>query len=167
MIDFRYHLVSIVAIFLALAIGIVFGATALRGVTLRTLQHEATSLHNEVSAKNVANRALSQRVGADETFAQADAPLLLADEMGATLIVVVGMRFSMAEFLDKGRSGMASAVLTRMKVGDKIVDAALPEPDLRRGAHRAGTRRVGCPAGRARLLAGEPGAVHVPRGEME
>ena len=52
-----------------------------------------------------------------------DLALLLADEMGATLIVAVGMRFSMSEFLDKGRSGMASAVLTRMKVGDKIVDA--------------------------------------------
>ena len=33
------------------------------------------------------------------------------------------MRFSLTEFLDKGRSGMASAVLTRMKIGDKIVDA--------------------------------------------
>jgi len=52
-----------------------------------------------------------------------DLAVLLADEMGATLIVAVGMRFSMSEFLDKGRSGMASAVLTRMKVGDKIVDA--------------------------------------------
>ena len=89
MIDFRYHLVSIVAIFLALAIGIVFGATALRGVTLRTLQHEATSLHNEVSAKNVANRALSQRVGADETFAQADAPLLLAHLLDGQSVVLV------------------------------------------------------------------------------
>jgi len=52
-----------------------------------------------------------------------DLAVLLADEMGATLIVAVGMRFSMSEFLDKGRSGMASAVLTRMKVGDRIVDA--------------------------------------------
>ena len=52
-----------------------------------------------------------------------DLAVLLADEMGATLIVAVGMRFSMAEFLDKGRSGMASAVLTRIRVGDKIVDA--------------------------------------------
>jgi uncharacterized membrane-anchored protein len=52
-----------------------------------------------------------------------DLAVLLADEMGATLIVAVGMRFSMAEFLDKGRAGMASAVLTRMRVGDKIVDA--------------------------------------------
>jgi uncharacterized membrane-anchored protein len=52
-----------------------------------------------------------------------DVALLLADEAGATLIVAVGMRFSLVEFLDKGRSGMASAVLTRIRVSDKIVDA--------------------------------------------
>jgi uncharacterized membrane-anchored protein len=52
-----------------------------------------------------------------------DVAVLLADEAGATLIVAVGMRFSLVEFLDKGRSGMASAVLTRIRVGDKIVDA--------------------------------------------
>src|SRR5450755_3628372 len=52
-----------------------------------------------------------------------DVAVLLADEAGATLIVAVGMRFTLVEFLDKGRSGMASAVLTRMRVGDKIVDA--------------------------------------------
>ena len=52
-----------------------------------------------------------------------DVAVLMADEAGATLIVVVGMRFSLVEFLDKGRSGMASAVLTRIRVADKIVDA--------------------------------------------
>ena len=52
-----------------------------------------------------------------------DVAVLLADEVGAALIVVVGMRFSLVEFLDKGRSGMASAILTRIRVADKIVDA--------------------------------------------
>jgi uncharacterized membrane-anchored protein len=52
-----------------------------------------------------------------------DVAVLMADEAGAALIVAVGMRFTLVEFLDKGRSGMASAVLTRIKVGDKIVDA--------------------------------------------
>jgi uncharacterized membrane-anchored protein len=51
-----------------------------------------------------------------------DVALLLADELGARLIVAVGMRFTLVEFLDKGRPGMASAVLTRMRVGDKIVE---------------------------------------------
>jgi uncharacterized membrane-anchored protein len=52
-----------------------------------------------------------------------DVAVLLADEAGASLIVTVGMRYSLVEFLDKGRSGMASAVLTRIRVADKIVDA--------------------------------------------
>jgi uncharacterized membrane-anchored protein len=52
-----------------------------------------------------------------------DVAVLLADEAEASLIVAVGMRFTLVEFLDKGRSGMASAVLTRIRVGDKIVDA--------------------------------------------
>jgi uncharacterized membrane-anchored protein len=52
-----------------------------------------------------------------------DVAVLMADEAGAALIVVVGMRYSLVEFLDKGRSGMASAVLTRIRVADKIVDA--------------------------------------------
>ena len=52
-----------------------------------------------------------------------DVAVLLADAAGANLIVTVGMRFGLVEFLDKGRSGMASTVLTRLRVGDKIVDA--------------------------------------------
>jgi uncharacterized membrane-anchored protein len=52
-----------------------------------------------------------------------DVAVLLADEAGASLIVTVGMRYGLVEFLDKGRSGMASAVLTRIRVHDKIVDA--------------------------------------------
>ncbi len=51
-----------------------------------------------------------------------DVALLLSDEAGAVLIVAVGMRFTLVEFLDKGRPGMASAILTRMRVGDKIVE---------------------------------------------
>jgi uncharacterized membrane-anchored protein len=51
-----------------------------------------------------------------------DVALLLSDELGARLIVAVGMRYTLVEFLDKGRPGMASAILTRMRVGDKIVE---------------------------------------------
>ena len=51
-----------------------------------------------------------------------DVALLLADELGARLIVAVGMRTTLVEFLDKGRPGMASAFLTRMRLSDKIVE---------------------------------------------
>jgi uncharacterized membrane-anchored protein len=52
-----------------------------------------------------------------------DVALLLADEKGAQLIVAVGTHATLVEFLDKGRSGMASTFLTRLRVGGKLVDA--------------------------------------------
>lgn len=52
-----------------------------------------------------------------------DLALLLAFEHGAELIVLVGSHFSIEEFLGKGRGGMASTFLTRLKVGSALVDA--------------------------------------------
>jgi uncharacterized membrane-anchored protein len=52
-----------------------------------------------------------------------DLAMLLADGKGASLIVAVGAHATLVEFLDKGRSGMASTFLTRLKVGGKLVDA--------------------------------------------
>ena len=52
-----------------------------------------------------------------------DAAMLLADSKGARLLVAVGTHASLVEFLDKGRSGMASTFLTRLRVGPKLVDA--------------------------------------------
>ncbi|MEN3273667.1 MAG: hypothetical protein V7636_2428 [Actinomycetota bacterium] len=52
-----------------------------------------------------------------------DIAMLLAFERGASLIVAVGTHSSMTEFLDKGRAGMASTFLVRLKVGPILVDA--------------------------------------------
>lgn len=52
-----------------------------------------------------------------------DVAMLLADERGATLIVAVGTHATLEEFLDKGRAGMSSTFLTRLRVGGKLVDA--------------------------------------------
>jgi len=52
-----------------------------------------------------------------------DIAMLLADEKGASLIVAVGTHATLIEFLDKGRGGMASTFLTRLRLGGKLVDA--------------------------------------------
>jgi uncharacterized membrane-anchored protein len=52
-----------------------------------------------------------------------DAAMLLAYEAGAELIVAVGTHATMVEFLDKGRRGMASTFLTRLRLGPMLVDA--------------------------------------------
>ncbi|MDQ1701528.1 MAG: hypothetical protein QOF57_780 [Frankiaceae bacterium] len=67
-----------------------------------------------------------------------DIAMLLADEKGATLIVAVGTHATLVEFLDKGREGMASTFLTRLRVGGKLVDAK-GVSRLYRGRIRAGS----------------------------
>ena len=52
-----------------------------------------------------------------------DVALLIAAEKGAELIVSVGSHFNLVEFLDKNRSGMSSTFLTRLRVGEILVDA--------------------------------------------
>jgi uncharacterized membrane-anchored protein len=69
-----------------------------------------------------------QQLGVDPvvfpaTGTSEDVAMLLADDKGASLIVAVGTHATLVEFLDKGRSGMASTFLTRLRVGGKLVDA--------------------------------------------
>ncbi|MGH3062060.1 MAG: putative cytokinetic ring protein SteA, partial [Gaiellaceae bacterium] len=64
-----------------------------------------------------------------------DAAMLLAHEKGAELIVAVGTRFNLIEFLERDRAGMSSTFLTRLRVGEKLVDA--------RGVSRLFRPRVG------------------------
>jgi uncharacterized membrane-anchored protein len=52
-----------------------------------------------------------------------DLALMLASESGADLIVAVGTHWNLLEQLDKGRRGMASTFLIRLRVGPRLVDA--------------------------------------------
>lgn len=67
-----------------------------------------------------------------------DVAMLLADEHGASLIVAVGTHATLEEFLDKGRAGMSSTFLTRLRVGGKLVDA--------KGVSRLYRSRISTPA---------------------
>jgi uncharacterized membrane-anchored protein len=64
-----------------------------------------------------------------------DLAMLLAYEKGADLIVAVGTHFNLVEFLERNRAGMSSTFLTRLKVGEVLVDA--------RGVSRLFRQRVG------------------------
>jgi uncharacterized membrane-anchored protein len=63
-----------------------------------------------------------------------DVALLVADACGASLIAVVGTHWTVEEFLDKGRPGMASTFLTHLRVGSKLVNA--------RGVHQLYQSRI-------------------------
>ena len=67
-------------------------------------------------------------MGIDHTIVPAagtseDVAMLMAYEKGADLIVSVGAHFNLIEFLDRKRGGMSSTFLTRLRIGEKLVDA--------------------------------------------
>jgi uncharacterized membrane-anchored protein len=67
-------------------------------------------------------------MGLDHTVVPAagtseDVAMLMAHEKGADLIVSVGAHFNLIEFLDRKRGGMSSTFLTRLRIGEKLVDA--------------------------------------------
>lgn len=90
MIDFRYHLVSLVSVFLALAIGLVLGATVLKPWVVRGLQATAKAEHRQIDQLIATGKLNRQQLAADEAFAQAAEPQLLAHLLEGQRVVIVG-----------------------------------------------------------------------------
>ncbi len=89
MIDFRYHLVSIVAVFLALAIGLVVGSTALQGGVVTALNKASAAEAQRNRALYAHNSQLKRQIAAEEAFAQAAEPSLLRGLLDGEHVVLV------------------------------------------------------------------------------
>jgi hypothetical protein len=126
-IDFRYHLVSIVAVFLALAIGIVLGSTELQGPAYNFLDKTTSKLENELSQVSSQRDTAQQQASEDELYAQAVEPavlrglltgqrLLIVTEPGAQPGVVTGITAA---------AGDAGAVVTgQINLTSKFFDTS-------------------------------------------
>jgi hypothetical protein len=113
MIDFRYHLVSIVAVFLALAIGIVLGSTELQGDTIDALRSTSNLLKSELNATSAQRDSYAAQVGADQQFLQTAEPRLLANELPGMKIVLVT------------EPGASSAVISGIKQAAGLAGASV------------------------------------------
>jgi hypothetical protein len=89
MISMRYHIVSLAAIFLALALGIVLGATKINSPLLAGLQGDNTQLSSERSDLAKKNTELSDRVASDAKFAGAIGALAVRGTLPDTNVVLV------------------------------------------------------------------------------
>ncbi len=77
MIDFRYHLVSIIAVFLALAVGIVLGSTEFQPTALSALTSTSNSLKSQLSAASAQRDAYAVQAGGADAFLKGSESLLL------------------------------------------------------------------------------------------
>jgi hypothetical protein len=114
LIDFRYHLVSIIAVFLALAIGIVLGSTELQGNTIAVLRTSSDQLKNEYNAALAQSDSFQKQATASDQFLQGAEPKLLGGLLaGATLVIVTepGAAGSIVDGI-KQAAGIAGAIVT-------------------------------------------------------
>ena len=89
MIDFRYHLVSLIAVFLAVALGIVIGTTALNAPILEDLEGEVAALAEDKRELETRTQELQAQLDTSDAFEQAVAPSLVAGSLAGRSVVLV------------------------------------------------------------------------------
>ncbi|GLZ34562.1 hypothetical protein Lesp02_67490 [Lentzea sp. NBRC 105346] len=89
MISLRYHIVSITAVFLALAVGVVLGSTAISGRLLSGLSNEKNTLGQQVSDLQDERNALNARLAEADRFASSVGPLAVKDRLAERTVVLV------------------------------------------------------------------------------
>jgi hypothetical protein len=126
-INFRYHVVSTVAVFLALAIGIILGSTELQGTTFSILKNTSTQLANELKARNTQNAQLQQLVNGDEAFAQASEARLLGGLLAGQRVVLVeapGAPGSVINGMTTALRDAGATVTGQVSLQPKLLDAS-------------------------------------------
>lgn len=155
MISLRYHIVSIAAAFLALAIGVVLGSTALNGSLLSGLSDEKGKLASQVSDLESQRAALDARLADADAFAGATGPKVVAGALDKRSIVLVTTDDARPSDRDalKQLAGQAGATVT----GEIQLTAAFSDPDKADQLRQVVTRLQ--PAGAKFPTAGDPGTL--------
>ena len=124
MINFRYHVVSLTAVFLALAIGLVVGTAALNGPLSDALKNQVGSLTKQTQTYRDRITQLETETGKQEQFTQQAAPIMLAGKLTGRSVLVLSMPqtgASVAKVLDMLK--LAGARVTgQVEIEDKFTD---------------------------------------------
>ena len=109
MIDFRYHLVSIISIFLALAVGIVLGAGPLQSNIGSTLGDQVVSLRSEKQDLNTKLTQSQQQLAAADEYETAITPLLVSGRLTGHGVVLVVLPSAESKLVDATTTAIADS----------------------------------------------------------
>ena len=109
MIDFRYHLISIIAVFLALGIGILMGSLVLGENLVDQLERELDSIQHRNDELQASIEELNAQVQQDANFAQAVYPHLVDSQLEGERVVLFTIEGTEGDLLDQVRSGIEDA----------------------------------------------------------
>jgi Copper transport outer membrane protein, MctB len=125
-INFRYHVVSLTAVFFALAIGLVVGTAALNGPVADSLREQVTSLGQQNQELRDRVNHLNEDVNSREQFAEQLAPVVLANRLtGArVLIVTTPTGGDYADNVARMLTTAGAKITGTVPITDKFVDPA-------------------------------------------
>jgi len=152
-ISLRYHIVSLVAVFLALALGIVVGSTVLQEGTVSALRATSQEVRQRSEENRTENLVLKQEISRLQTFGTAVLPELVQDRLKGRSVVLVDT--------DKVDSGLRDGVRKVLEDAGANVDGQITFADDRLALGADADR-----AAMARLLGVEAAAPDVLRGEL-
>lgn len=125
MIDFRYHIVSIVAVFLALALGLFLGSTTLQGSVLDTIKSNTNRVTHENTALNSRLDQANNQLHNAQTFDNALEPYAVSGRLSGQLVVVVsapGVTDSIRKPLLKALDEAGATVTADIRLQSQLVD---------------------------------------------
>src|SRR4051812_21496834 len=92
MVSFRYHLVSIIALFLALAVGIAMGATVIDKATVDLLRTQIRTAQAQRNATSAENKTLHDQQKSITDFEQAAAPRFVQGALTGIPVMIIDMQ---------------------------------------------------------------------------
>lgn len=128
MISFRYHIVSLVGVFLALALGIVIGTTALSGPVTSDLRHQVNDLKNDRSTLAAENKALQGQVDVSGQFVTNFSPQIVAHALDHTSVLIVALPGASSGMVDGIGTELANAGATI--TGRLVLAGGYTDPSL-------------------------------------
>lgn len=121
MIDFRYHLVSLISVFLALAVGIILGAGPLQGSIGELAEEQVDRLREERNTYRDQLDVAEEHVEEDARFIEAAGPQLLAGRLEGQRLAVI----ELGDVTDEVHDGVVDQIVAAG--GTVVADAALPD----------------------------------------
>jgi Copper transport outer membrane protein, MctB len=123
-INFRYHVVSLTAVFLALAIGLVVGTAALNGPVSENLRNNLEALNKDNNVRREQVNQLNESVNRSQEFASQIAPGLLGGKLAGRKIAVVALPGTEdhTEGVVQMLTVAGATITARVRVEDKFFD---------------------------------------------
>ena len=133
MISFRYHVVSLVAVILALAVGIVVGTTALNGPITNDLRHQVDGLKKDRSDLAAQVKSLQGQVDTAGQFATTFGTAVVADTLKDQPVLIVALPGTSSGQLDGIGNELSAAgakITGRLELSNAFIDPAEADPVL-------------------------------------